>query len=95
MTKRDRLQGLGPGEQFVYSRGMRKLAWQLFMEGKILLVQRSIKLEDGRRSTEYIAIGATPPYKPVKFTGCYAPQEVSHDPDIHAGRGSQDPARSL
>ena len=77
----DKLNFLRAGEKVVYgfagpktkdgpasdvNPGLKKLAWNLFMAGRLHLVQR--KMPNGY---QYIAVGAIPPYKPVKFKGCY------------------------
>ena len=68
-----------PGEKLVYgrqgpnrnvSKDILKVAWQLYLEGKIILTQ-SVDKKPGEteRIFSYIATGATPPYKP-NHTNC-------------------------
>src|SRR5262249_19577981 len=77
------LENIRPGQIIIYlvdviceeqkRDPIRQAAWDAFMRGKALLVQRSIGYPvDKDRKFEYIAIGRQFPARVPRFKGCYA-----------------------
>jgi hypothetical protein len=79
----EQLANIKPGQRIIYlvdninkehtRDPIRQAAWDQYMKGKALLVQRSIgKRGDDDRKFEYIAIGRKLPAPIPKLGGCYA-----------------------